>query len=103
MDRSESGKYGLPILGLAAFSYLFQRFGDVTICPSGCWHGVLRIGVDVDGCSVIKETGLRVGSKVSQQSLNIFGRVCRMLFVIVQSSSATLGITIFGVARSNHV
>ena len=96
------GKYGLPILGIAAFAYLFSR--------SDRWRhwamaimgvGMVFFGLELmkDGCSVIKDME---GFNSWFQSFNAdtyFGILgCALvgcvLTTIVQSSSATLGITI---------
>ncbi|MEC8861779.1 MAG: Na/Pi cotransporter family protein, partial [Planctomycetota bacterium] len=96
------GKYGLPILGLAAFSYLFsrdQRWRYWSMSTMGV--GMVFFGLELmkDGCSVIKEMeGFESWFKsfTASNYPGILGcaLVGCFLTTIVQSSSATLGITI---------
>lgn len=96
------GKYGLPILGLAAFSYLFsrdQRWRYWSMSIMGV--GMVFFGLELmkDGCSVIKEMeGFESWFKsfTASNYPGILGcaLVGCFLTTIVQSSSATLGITI---------
>jgi phosphate:Na+ symporter len=96
------GKYGLPILGIAAFSYLFsrnERWRYWSMAIMGV--GMVFFGLELmkDGCSVIKEMeGFESWFK-SFNADTYFGILgCALvgciLTTIVQSSSATLGITI---------
>ncbi|KLU03537.1 Sodium-dependent phosphate transporter [Rhodopirellula islandica] len=96
------GKYGLPLLGFAAFVYLFTR--------SDRWRywamvvmgiGMVFFGLEVmkDACSIIKEmpdfeawfARFQADTYVGVLKCALVGCV---LTTLVQSSSATLGITI---------
>jgi phosphate:Na+ symporter len=96
------GKYGLPILGFAALIYLFSR--------SDRWRywgmsimgvGMIFFGLEImkDACGIIKETPSFEQWFRQFSADNYFGVLkCAMigcvLTAIIQSSSATLGITI---------
>ena len=96
------GKHGLPILGLAAIVYLFSR-GDrwrywaMTIMGVG----MVFYGLDImkEACAIIKEMPAFGAWFKAFDATTYFG-VLKCAFVgcilttIVQSSSATLGITI---------
>jgi phosphate:Na+ symporter len=99
----EIGKYGLPILGVAAFVYLFSK-GDRwrywAMAVMGV--GMVFFGLEImkDACSIIKDLPkfhdwfqqFRVdGSWLSVMKCAMVGCIVTMM---VQSSSATLGITI---------
>ena len=96
------GKHGLPILGLAAIVYLFSR-GDrwrywaMTIMGVG----MVFYGLDImkEACAIIKEMPA-FGAWFKAFDATTYPGVLKCAFVgcilttIVQSSSATLGITI---------
>jgi len=96
------GKYGLPLLGGSAFFYLFSR-GDRwrywAMATMGV--GMVFFGLEVmkDACSIIKETPAfeawfqRFNADTYFGVLGCAAAGC-VLTVLVQSSSATLGITI---------
>jgi len=96
------GKYGLPILGAAAFAYLFSR--------SDRWRywgmsvmgiGMVFFGLEImkDACEIIKETPsfeqwfqqFSADSYIGVLKCALIGCI---LTAVIQSSSATLGITI---------
>lgn len=96
------GKYGLPILGVATFVYLFSkgdrwRYWAMAIMGTG----MVFFGLELmkDACSIIKETPDFEAWFQTFQATSYFG-VLKCAFigcvmtVLVQSSSATLGITI---------
>jgi phosphate:Na+ symporter len=96
------GKYGLPLLGGAAFVYLFsrgERWRSWAMVVMGI--GMVFFGLEVmkDACAVIKETPsfeewfqrFNADSYLGVMSCAFAG--C-LLTMMVQSSSATLGITI---------
>lgn len=96
------GKYGLPLLGAAAMIYLFSR-GDRwrfwAMAAMGV--GMVFFGLELmkDACAIIKETPEFETWFRKFQADNYFGVLkCAMvgciLTALVQSSSATLGITI---------
>lgn len=96
------GKYGLPLLGTAAFVYLFSR-GDRwrywAMAAMGI--GMVFFGLELmkEACAIIKETPDFESWFQKFQADNYFGVLkCAMagciLTTMVQSSSATLGITI---------
>lgn len=96
------GKYGLPLLGTAAFVYLFSR-GDRwrywAMAIMGI--GMVFFGLELmkDACSIIKETPSFSEWFKAFRADSYFGVLkCAMvgciLTTLVQSSSATLGITI---------
>lgn len=96
------GKYGLPLLGVAAFIYLFSR--------SDLWRywalaimgiGMVFFGLELmkNACAIIKETPDFENWFQRFQADSYFGVLkCALagcvLTTLVQSSSATLGITI---------
>ena len=96
------GKYGLPLLGLAAFVYLFSR-GDRWRywAMSLMGVGMVFFGLELmkDACVIIKETPefetwfqrFRADSYLGVLKCAMVGCV---MTTLVQSSSATLGITI---------
>ena len=96
------GKYGLPLLGGSAFFYLFSR-GDRWRYWAMALMGVGMVffGLEVmkDACSIIKETPAfeqwfqRFDASTYLGVLGCAAAGC-VLTVLVQSSSATLGITI---------
>ena len=96
------GKYGLPLLGIAAFFYLFSkaerwRYWAMTIMGVG----MVFFGLELmkDACSIIKEIPTFETAFQAFSADNYFGvlkcaLVGCLLTTVVQSSSATLGITI---------
>jgi len=96
------GKYGLPLLGAAAIAYLFSkgdrwRFWSMAIMGIG----MIFFGLELmkDACSLIKEHPGFESWFQSFQADDYFGVLgCALigcfLTIMVQSSSATLGITI---------
>jgi phosphate:Na+ symporter len=96
------GKYGLPMLGIAAFVYLFSR-GDRwrywAMVIMGI--GMVFFGLELmkDGCAVVRKMPeferwfqqFKADSYAGVMSCAFIG--C-LLTMVVQSSSATLGITI---------
>ena len=96
------GKYGLPILGLAAFTYLFTK-GDRLryIAMAVMGMGMVFFGLELmkDACSHIKELPAFEEWFAKFSADTVIGMLQCMLTgciltVMVQSSSATLGITI---------
>jgi phosphate:Na+ symporter len=96
------GKYGLPILGLAAFAYLFSK-GDrlryIAMAIMGI--GMVFFGLELmkDACSHIEHLPAFEAWFGHFSANTVFGMLACMLAgciltVMVQSSSATLGITI---------
>jgi phosphate:Na+ symporter len=96
------GKYGLPILGTAAFVYLFsknERLRYIAMAVMGV--GMVFFGLELmkDACSHIKELpefnawlgGFSATTYIGMIQCMLTGCV---LTIMVQSSSATLGITI---------
>ncbi len=96
------GKYGLPLLGFAAFMYLFtrnDRWRYWAMFAMGI--GMVFFGLEVmkDACSIIKEmpdfeawfARFQADTYVGVLKCALVGCV---LTTLVQSSSATLGITI---------
>ena len=96
------GKYGLPLLGFAAFAYLFskqERTRYVAMALMGV--GMIFFGLELmkDACAMIKEMPdfeawfhqFRADSYLGVLKCALVGCV---LTTLVQSSSATLGITI---------
>jgi phosphate:Na+ symporter len=96
------GKYGLPMLGMAAFVYLFtkgDRWRYWAMAIMGV--GMVFFGLELmkDACSIIKEMPdfeawfqrFRADSYIGVLKCALAGCLLTML---VQSSSATLGITI---------
>jgi phosphate:Na+ symporter len=96
------GKYGLPLLGLAAFFYLFAR-GDRWrySAMSIMGIGMIFFGLELmkDACATIKDLPefegwfLRFRADSYMGVLKCAAAGC-ILTTLVQSSSATLGITI---------
>lgn len=96
------GKYGLPLLGVAAFVYLFSkgdrwRYWAMAIMGIG----MVFFGLELmkDACSIIKETPDFETWFQTFRADSYFGVLkCAMvgcvMTTLVQSSSATLGITI---------
>ena len=96
------GKYGLPLLGAAAIAYLFSkgdrwRFWSMAIMGIG----MIFFGLELmkDACSLIKEHPSFESWFQSFQADDYFGVLgCALigcfLTIMVQSASATLGITI---------
>jgi phosphate:Na+ symporter len=96
------GKYGLPILGVAAFAYLFSK-GDrlryLAMAVMGV--GMIFFGLELmkDACSQIKELPEFESWLGRFSATTVVGMIQCMLTgciltMMVQSSSATLGITI---------
>lgn len=96
------GKYGLPLLGVGAFVYLFSRGDRVRYWAMALLGvGMIFFGLEImkDACSIIKETPafevwfqkFRADSYIGVLKCALAGCV---LTTLVQSSSATLGITI---------
>ncbi len=96
------GKYGLPILGFAAFVYLFSR-GDRwrTWAMFVMGTGMVFFGLEVmkDACAIIKDLP-EFAAWFHKFSADTYLGVLKCAMVgcimtmVVQSSSATLGITI---------
>lgn len=96
------GKYGLPLVGIAAFVFLFSksdrwRYWGMSVMGVG----MVFFGLELmkDACAIIKENPNFEQWFHQFQADNYFGVLkCAMvgclLTVFVQSSSATLGITI---------
>ena len=96
------GKYGLPILGLAAFAYLFSKGDRIRYIAMA----IMGIGMVFFGLELMKEACVHIrklpefeswfgrfnaGTVVGMMQCMLAGCI---LTVMVQSSSATLGITI---------
>lgn len=96
------GKYGLPILGFAALIFLFSRSDRWRYWGmSAMGIGMIFFGLEImkDACEIIKETPSFEQWFRQFSADNYFGVLkCAMigcvLTAIIQSSSATLGITI---------
>ena len=96
------GKYGLPLLGGAAFGYLFSRSDRWRyVAMSLMGVGMVFFGLELmkDACALIKETPAFAEWFQAFQADSYVGVLkCAMvgciLTTLVQSSSATLGITI---------
>ena len=96
------GKYGLPLLGAAAFGYLFSRNDKLRYWAMAIMGiGMVFFGLELmkDACSIIEEMPhFRVWFH-KFEAVNHWGVIrcilvgC-LLTMLVQSSSATLGITI---------
>lgn len=96
------GKYGLPLLGFAAFAYLFsrrERLRHWAMVALGI--GMVFFGLEVmkDACSIIKELPEFEAWFARFDASTYLGVLkCAMvgciMTTLVQSSSATLGITI---------
>jgi len=96
------GKYGLPMIGIAVFFYMFTR-GDrvrfIALAIMGI--GMVFFGLEImkEACSIIKSNPTFVEWFKTFQADSYFGVLkCALigclLTAVVQSSSATLGITI---------
>ena len=96
------GKYGLPILGVAAFTYLFSKGDRVRyIAMAIMGMGMVFFGLELmkDACSHIKELPAFEAWFGRFSADTVIGMMQCMLTgciltIMVQSSSATLGITI---------
>lgn len=96
------GKYGLPMLGAATFCYLFSRnerwrYGAMAIMGVG----MVFFGLELmkDACAIIKQMPDFEAWFLAFEANNYFGVMkCALvgcvMTTLVQSSSATLGITI---------
>ena len=96
------GKYGLPILGVAAFTYLFSKGDRVRyIAMAIMGIGMVFFGLELmkGACSHIKELptfeawfgAFSAKTRIGMMQCMLTGCI---LTIMVQSSSATLGITI---------
>jgi len=96
------GKYGLPLLGIGAFSYLFIRNDRVRYTALAIMGlGMVFFGLELmkDGFSMVKELPAFEAWFARFEATTYLGvlkcaAVGCVLTFIVQSSSATLGITI---------
>ncbi|MGL6225743.1 MAG: Na/Pi cotransporter family protein [Thermoguttaceae bacterium] len=96
------GKYGLPILGVAGFFYLFSKNDRLRfVAMSIMGLGMVFFGLDMmqKGFSVLRELPSFIAWMDTFSANDYFGvlkcvAVGCILTLIVQSSSATLGITI---------
>ena len=96
------GKYGLPLLGFSAFVYLFSRNERWRYYAMGLMGtGMVFFGLELmkDACGIIKETPDFATWFQAFQADSYLGvlKCCMVgcvLTTMVQSSSATLGITI---------
>ncbi len=96
------GKYGLPILGAAAFIYLFSRADRWRYWAMSIMGvGMVFFGLEImkDACAIIKENpGFEAWFQQFDASTYLGVLKCALvgcvLTAIIQSSSATLGITI---------
>ncbi|QDV28063.1 Na/Pi cotransporter family protein [Aureliella helgolandensis] len=96
------GKYGLPLLGIAAFAYLFSRGDRIRyLAMTVLGIGMVFFGLEVmkDACSTIKDLPDFEAWFHKFNADNYLGVLkCALagcvLTTMVQSSSATLGITI---------
>ena len=96
------GKYGLPLLGCSAFVYLFSRKDRWRYYAIGLMEtGMVFFGLELmkDACGIIKETPDFATWFQAFQADSYLGvlKCCMVgciLTTMVQSSSATLGITI---------
>ncbi|MBA3314237.1 MAG: Na/Pi cotransporter family protein [Planctomycetaceae bacterium] len=96
------GKYGLPLLGAAAFGYLFTRSDRIRYWAMALMGvGMVFFGLEVmkDACALIEEMPDFRAWFQKFDAVNHWGVIrcicvgCIMT-ILVQSSSATLGITI---------
>lgn len=104
------GKYGLPILGVAAFVYLFSkrdRLRFVAMAVMGL--GMVFFGLELmkDGFSIVKslpefEAWFKSFDASTYRGVLMCAAVGCVVTLVVQSSSATLGITI-GLAVTNVI
>ena len=96
------GKYGLPLLGASAFVFLFSRSDRWRYCAMAFMGvGMVFFGLELmkNACAIIKETPEFESWFHKFQADSYFGVLkCALagcvLTTLVQSSSATLGITI---------
>lgn len=96
------GKYGLPMLGFAAFPYLFTKGDRIRYLAMAVMGvGMVFFGLELmkNACGMIKDLPqFEAGFKHFQADSYLGVLMCMaagcFLTVIVQSSSATLGITI---------
>ena len=96
------GKYGLPLLGTAAFCYLFAKGDRLRYWAMALMGvGMVFFGLELmkEACAIIKETPMFEESFQRFNADTYIGVLkCAMagclLTTLVQSSSATLGITI---------
>lgn len=96
------GKYGLPMLGFSAFAYLFSKGDRIRYLAMAIMGvGMVFFGLELmkDACGLIKDLPEFEAAFQRFQANSYFGVLMCMaagcfLTVIVQSSSATLGITI---------
>lgn len=96
------GKYGLPLLGFAAFAHLFSKGDRLRYWAMAIMGiGMVFFGLELmkDACSIIKETpDFETWFKTFQADSYLGVLKCALvgcvLTTLVQSSSATLGITI---------
>jgi len=96
------GKYGLPLLGIAAFVYLFSkgdRYRYWAMAVMGV--GMVFFGLEImkDACKIIKdlpefETWFQRFNADSYSGVLKCAMIGCVMTTLVQSSSATLGITI---------
>jgi len=104
------GKYGLPLIGVCAFGYLFFRNENRRyLSMFGLGLGMVFFGLEImkDGFGIIKdlpafESWFRQFSAHDYPGVLKCAAVGCVLTFIVQSSSATLGITI-GLASVNII
>lgn len=96
------GKYGLPLLGFSAFAHLFSKSDRMRYWAMALMGiGMIFFGLELmkDACSIIKDTpdfetwfnAFKADSYLGVLKCALVGCV---MTVLVQSSSATLGITI---------
>lgn len=99
------GKYGLPILGVAAFFYLFSKSDRIRFTASfflGLGMVFFGLALMKDGFKPLREMPqfIEMFSKFSPSNYFDYNNIIKCVLVgaaltaIVQSSSATLGITI---------
>jgi len=96
------GKYGLPMLGFSAFAYLFSKGDRIRYLAMAIMGvGMVFFGLELmkDACGLIKDLPEFEAAFQRFLANSYFGVLMCMaagcfLTVIVQSSSATLGITI---------
>ncbi len=96
------GKYGLPLLGIAAFGYLFSRDDRRRYLAMAIMGvGMIFFGLELmkDACSIIKtmpdfEAWFQTFQADSYAGVLKCALVGCVMTTLVQSSSATLGITI---------
>lgn len=96
------GKYGLPLLGFAAFAHLFSKGDRLRYWAMAIMGiGMIFFGLELmkDACSIIKETPdfetwFKTFQADSYPGVLKCALVGCVMTTLVQSSSATLGITI---------